>query len=257
MATGSQVTRITSKDIQVDVTPVGVEGSPTVVRFYFTAKTAAAITGTFRIWVNGTLTAAVTHSTTPATLATNIAAALNHASVLGAAAVAAADSVTDPGNVEVTLAANGYYRFEVLTTQDDGDDTLNATCRVYVVTQGTQTYRVDSQASSFMMEESVALVDMTALSEYDTVEVDVGASATWELNLYEALQDYTHIFYKGSRLVIAVYETGKVVGSKYCVLQGLVDGVSKDFPNKEKVEINISGVRQGKMVVPFNTIYRV
>ena len=257
MATGSQVTRITSKDIHIEATPIGSEADECVFTLYFTPDSAAAITGTFRLWVDGLLTAPITYSSTVGTLATSVAAALNHASVLGAAAVTAADSAGDPGNVEIVFAATGYHAMKGITIEDDGDSTINASLRVHVNTQGTETFRIDAETSAFNFEESVDLVDMTAISEFETTEVAVKASASFELNLFEAQQDWAHVFYGGANIIFMVWETGKVPGSKYFAMQGVIDSYGKDFPDHEKVEITISGTRVGKMLIPFNTVYRV
>lgn len=259
MATGVAVNRITSKDIQVEYTPVGTEGSPTKVRLYIrSTPSGGVISGTFRLWVNGKLTDNITYNATPLTLATSVAAALNNANTLGAAAVTAADSPTEPGNIEVTLATNGFYRFEPVTTQDDGDNTLlNATLKIFVITQGTQTYRIDGEAVSFSYEDSVDMIDMTSISEFDNVSVPVKSSMTYELNIYEAVQTWGFIFYKGAGGILQVWETGKVTGSKYFSFNSIIDSYGKDFPDHEKVEISISGMRKGPMIIPLDTIYRV
>lgn len=256
MATGSQVTRITSKDIHIEATPIGSEADECVFTLYFTADSADAIAGTFRLWVDGKLTAPITYAVV-ATMATSVAAALNAADVLGVGAVSAADSATDPGNVEITFLAVGYHAMKGITIEDDGDSTLNASLRVHVNTQGTETFRIDAEASAFNFEESVDLVDMTAISEFNTTEVAVKASASFELNLFEAQQDWSHVFYGGANIIFMVWETGKVPGSKYFAMQGVIDSYSKDFPDHEKVEIAISGTRVGAMLIPFNTVYRV
>lgn len=257
MAALSQSRRITSKDIRIEVTPTGVQGSANVMRLYFTAKTSAAITGTFRLWVNGKITAAITYSATVGTLATAVAAALNHANVLGAAAVTAADSVADPGNVEVTNAVSGKYMlYKGVTTDNDGDDTLNATLEVVYATKATETFIVDAEASSFSIGTSATLVEMTAISEDNENHRGVKQGGTIEVMYFEANQDWAHVFYPTAELIFTVYETGKVAGGKFFAVGVVVDKVDKDFPDHEKVEISVSGTQSGAFIIPLDTIYR-
>ncbi|KKK74645.1 hypothetical protein LCGC14_2881720, partial [marine sediment metagenome] len=55
---------------------------------------------------------------------------------------------------------------------------------------------------------------------------------------------------------VYVYQQGKIVGKKHFVMQSLLEKISESFPDHDKVEKEISGMRQGDWIVPPNTVYR-
>jgi len=249
MACSTVTTRITSKDILIQFLPCGAAGTH-VQHFYFHDDVTA---GTFKLRVNGEETAAITFSDTAATLITNVNAALDALNTLTAGdLVLSGSDVTD---MTLTAAAGGWYTVLVSDDSLTGNTTADPNYTTAVTTQGSELITLSSDVSSFSFEETVETVDVTAISEYEATEIDVKSSMTFSMNIYKANQSWEHVIFAGQSGILYVYPEGKFDGKQYFALNALIESVSEDYPDHEKVEKEISGMRQGAMVAPLRSLY--
>ena len=249
--------RYTSKDVRIEWIP----NSATAVHVQVLAFESGASGGTFKLRVNGELTANITFNSTAATLVTNINSALDALANLDAGDIAA--SGTSISAITLTADSSKYYEIAVeavaLTGTGLSADPISST----VTTQGSELFVISAEMSSFEFEESIDKVDMTAISEYDQTELAVKRMLTWSGNMFhvtrENATDQSSVWQTslqaGKTGRLTIYPKGKFVGKEYFSFDTLIDSFSQSYPDHEKVEIAFSGTRQGAMIVPFNSIY--
>lgn len=241
--------RFTSKDLLVQYLPCGVEDDH-VQQLRFNSTLTG---GTFKLRVNGKETAAITFSATPATLITNINTALDGVTASAGLLVASGAAVT---NVTITADPGlGWFTIEVSFDALAGNTTADPNVTTDVTAQGSKLYTLSAQVSKFDYEVTVDMVDVTAISEYETTEIPVKEMMTFNLGLYRATEDWNHAVKAGNRGIVYVYEQGKLPGNKYFAFWAVFDKASVSFPDHDVVEAELSGSRQGAMVVPFDSIY--
>lgn len=240
--------RFTSKDILIQYLPCGLAAAH-VQHLYFHADVTA---GDFKLRANGVETAAITFSATPATLIASINSALDLITPAAADLVASGTAVTD---ITITAAASEWWTIEVSNDGLTGNTSADPNVVSEVTTQGSKLYTLSAQVSKFDYEVTVDTVEVTAISEFEKTELPVKESMSFDLSLYRASEDWNYAVRPGSRGIMYVYEQGKLAGQKWMAFWALFDKVSVSFPDHEVVEADMSGVRQGAMVVPFDSIY--
>lgn len=243
--------RFTSKDILIQYLPCGAVGDHVQVLGFHAGVSA----GTFKLRVNGYETAAITFSATIATLLTSINAALDALPNLGAGDITATGTLV----TAVTLTSDpglGYFKIDIsdmsaLTGNTSDEPNISSE----VTTQGSKLYTLSAQISKFSYEVTVDVVDVTAISENEVTEIPVKEKMTFDLSLFRATEDWNVAVQPGLRGIIYVYEQGKFTGRKWFAFWALFDKASISFPDHEVVEADMSGVRQGAMVIPFDSVY--
>lgn len=241
--------RFTSKDIVIQYLPCGVAADH-VQHLLFQASVTG---GTFKLRVNGKETAAITYSDTAATLVSAINAALDAVTVAAGDIVASGAASTD-----ITLTADvglGWFTIEISNDSLTGNTSADPSVTTVITTQGSKLYTLSAQISKFDYEETIDTTEVTALSEYEATEIPTKSSMTFTLSLYQCTEDWNLAVRAGNRGIMYVYEKGKVSGEKYFAFWALFDKASVTFPDHDVVEAEISGKRQGAMVVPFHSIY--
>lgn len=246
--------RITSEEIRIEFFPRSdlATGENHIQHLYFDG---AVDGGTFKLWVNGEVTASISWNATIATLLTNINTALDNLPNVATGAIVATGA--SDADITLTAAADGYYRiyvFENLLTQTVPN--TNEKLQTEVTQQGTEQIVISAQASAFNFEAQSETVDMTAISEFDRLEVAVAMAVNFEISLYKADETWEHAIYAGTYGTFRVFPRGKIVGREYFQFRGLIETVGEDYPDHEKVERTVSGMRQGAWHVPPSTIWR-
>jgi hypothetical protein len=242
--------RITSKDIRIELVPTATGVAATHIQtLVFDAGWTG---GTFKLRVNGLLTAAITYLDTAATLVTNINTALD--AILGAGVLVASSSVSTL--VTLTGAAGGLTRFFVISFEGLALTPSGFEVSTEVLTQGGELIVISAEASSFSEDNKIDTVDVTAISEYFENKIPVKESMSWEFSLFNAQQTWLYILRsKALQGVFTVYPTGKFVNHRVGSFVGLVEAYKEDFPDHEKVEVTFSGSRIGAMIIPWESIY--
>ena len=243
--------RITSEDVLIQYLPCGEENDH-VQQLRFHADVTG---GTFRLWVNGEYTSAITFNATIATLLTSINAALDALPNLAAADIVATGA--SDANITLTAAALdlGYFDIRVEDIDLVGNTSADPSVSTDVTTQGSKLYTISGELSSFNYENSQDLVSMTGMSEKHERQKAVLDKMTFATNVYKSEASWVYSIFPGAQGIVYVYDTGKVVGRKHFAFWALFDKVSYDYPDHDKVEGELSGVRNGPMVVPFYTTY--
>lgn len=239
--------RFTSKDVVIEYLPCG-EANDHVQKLIFPASVSG---GTFKLRVNGIETVAITYSDTPATLVSSINSALD--TVAGASALVASASVST--EVTITAADNLWYTIVISNDSLTGNTSSDPSISTYVVTQGSKVYRISGDLSSFGYEVTADTVDVTGLSEYEGTEIPVKETMSFDVSVYKTPADWEHAIAAGRSGIMTVYEKGKIAGERYFAFRALFNKASVEFPDHEVVEGEMSGVRQGAMIIPFNSIY--
>ncbi len=252
--------RITSEKLRLDFLPGSLVEATHVMTL---AWDSAVDGGTFKIWVNGETTAAITFSATEATLITNVNAALDALPNLSAGDFVLSGSDITAMTLTATGAGNAFFR--VLpdpaneTTLTQGTPNNNDKEVYTVTTQGAVWVTLSAQASSFSWERSVETVDVTALSEYDRIDIPVAEGVSFDISLYKleaGTETWVYGVYPGFNGLLHVFPEGKIVGKENFQFKALLESGGEDFPDHEKVEQELSGMRQGAFTIQPNSIYR-
>ena len=243
--------RLTSKDLVIQYLPCGVAATH-VQHLYFHADVTA---GTFKLRVDGELTAAITFSATPATLITNIDAALDALPNLSAAEIASSGgAVTD---MTLTASGNGFYNILIEDIDSlTGNSTADPNLTTAITTQGSSLVTISSEISSFGFEASVETTDVTGISEFERTQIPVAEVVSFDMSVYKADQSWGQAVKQGNWGTFYVYPEGKVVGNEIFAFNGLIESVGETYPDHEKVEKEISGMRNGPWVLEPGSVYR-
>lgn len=242
--------RITSEEIVIQYLPCGEENDH-VQQLRFNSNVTA---GTFKLWVNGETTANITFNATVATLLTSINAALDALPNLGAGDITA----TGAAVTNITLTADpdlGWFTILVMDDALTGNSTTDPNVTTDVTTQGSKLYTISGELSSFNYETMSDLVSLTGMSDKEERQKAVLSKMTFSCNVYKSNSDWVFSIYNGAQGIVYVYDQGKVVGRKVFAFWALFDKSSYDYPDHDKVEGELSGVRNGPMVIPFYTTY--
>ncbi len=262
MALSTVTNRITSKDIYIEFLPCSLAPATHIETWAFDS---AVDGGTMKVWYNGEDTAAITITGTPATDIIAVNAALDALpNTTAGDLVLSGTDITDM-TLTATGVGNGFVRIiqdpDNETTLTQGTPNSNLKLVITVTTQGSDWIRVSGDASSFDWEGSVDVVDVTAISEYEATEIPVKEMVSGSLSLYKVQADSSVVqvqlaMFQGNWGVLRVFPEGKVVGKEVIGLRFLVESFSEDYPDHEKVEQEVSGMRQGAWINVPSSIWR-
>lgn len=240
--------RYTTRDLLVKYLPCGVEAAH-IQKLYFHDDVAA---GTFKLVVNGNITAAITFSATAATLISSINAALDALPNLAAGAIVA--SGADVAAITLTANTMVWYTIQIADDALTGNSSDEPNLTTEVTTQGSTWYTLSSQISKFSFEVTVDFVDMTGISEYEGTEEPVKENMTFSMSIFDADEAWKPAVRAGYSGLMAVYPRGNFPGRKYFQFIAVYDKAATDMPDHEKVTVDLSGKRQGAMVVDFDRV---
>ena len=160
-------TRITSEDIYVEFLPFSVAAPATAI--WGLVFDLAVDGGTFKLWVNGETTAAITMTGTAVTDVASINSALDALDNLAAGEIVASGATIDVIVLTATLAPSLLKYIKIIKKDDlltQGTPNSNEKLQVTINTQGTGWVRVSDELSAFDFEAAVDTVDLTTISEY-------------------------------------------------------------------------------------------
>lgn len=211
--------------------------------------------GTFRLRVNGYLTAAIAWHAVDATVVSNINTALDLITP------SAGDLVATGATVEaMTLTGNAVGHWRVAIDKDadllTGNTTTDPNITTEVTTIGGTWIQLHSDMSEFNYEETSETTDVTGLSELAQEVLVVKSNASFSLSLYEANQSWSPIIYSGIEGRLRIFNEGKVIDKKYLEMECLLESVSGNTPDHDVLEKEISGMRQGAWIAPPDSYWK-
>jgi hypothetical protein len=262
MAINSVTARITSKDIYIEFLPCSLAPATHIQHLYFDS---AVDGGDFKLWYNGEETAAITMTGTAATDIIAINAALDALENTTAGDLVASGTVITDITITATGLGDGFVRLELV----DGYDTTltqsvpNSNPKVIseVTTQGSDWVRISTDITTFNWEETAGTVDVTAISEVARTEIPVDRTMSATVSLIKIQADSSVVdaqlmMYPESWGVLRVYPEGKIVGKEFFAFRALCEGITEDYPDHEKVEQEISVMRQSDWINRPKSIWR-
>lgn len=217
--------------------------------------------GDFKLWVNGEETAAISWAII-ATLLTNIDAALDALPNLSSGDIVASGSAQTAITLTATGAGSKYFRIRLVAgfeaTLTNGATPKLATT---VTTQGAAWVNLTAQATSFNFDAEAELIDVTGMNEVARTDLPVASSAKFTLSLFKvaiatAGEEWVHSLRPRNNGLLWVFPEGIVVGKENYQFQALIENGGGSYPDHEKVEIEVTGMRQGAYLIPRKSIYR-
>lgn len=202
---------------------------------------AGSVTGgTFRLRVNGYRTAPIDHDAT----ASEIQTALEALPSIGVGNIIVH---SDPPFV-IEAAGDLVNQFLLISLETSlvGTGSLTHTYRAI----GSSQITLSNDVSSFSYSDTQETTDTTAIADKARSHSQTVSDLTWDAMIYEALQDWSSILFRGVEGWITVYENGKGSGKRYFAMPVMFLTVGSDFSAQEKIEISLSGRRQGDYLFP-------
>ena len=143
------------------------------------------------------------------------------------------------------------------TTRGIGTEQLEVTdAQIIIRQQGSRFLRLTADIMSMKFGTKVKTTETAGLAQIEDYPEVVGSSGTFSLSMYGTVAGEWLIpmSTEGLSGTIYWYPTGRVIGETYAAMRVVLDGFDEDLPFHEKVEVDISGVRQGAMIAPKGTI---
>jgi len=244
--------RITSKDLKVVFQPIGLadlESRNPLPVYGVDQNCVVEITqsgvnvDTWVLRVNGHPTAALDGDITSAALQTALEALPN----VGAGDLTVTGVNTEGAGTHVITAAanllNEFILFEIVDAAEPDTAVLE------YVTFGSKDYIISAEISSFSYSENQETTDATAISETARIHLPTVRDMTWDAMFFDALQTWRHILQGGMAGFITVYEKGFGEGKRYFAFEALITDVNVNAEQFEKIEIEVSGRRQGDWII--------
>lgn len=247
-----EVTRITSANMVVEFQPAlhplyragSYAGYDEEQNHVVVLALNGAASGTFRLVVNGYRTAPITASATLA--ATAVQSALEALPNVGTGDLTVTGSAG--GAFTITAAAALENEFLIIDVVDKTG--AASAVSISVTSQGSKWYRLDAEMSGLSYSSTIDTVDVTGMSEKARRHSSTVSDATFDLTLYEALREYRFMLVAGVEGYLRVFEDGKEINKRYFAWQTMFSDDATDFKAFDKVEISISGRRQGVDIAP-------
>lgn len=242
--------RITSEKVLIQYLPCGEENDH-IAHLRFHPDVSG---GTFKLWFNGEVTAAITFNSTIATLLTNINAALAALPNLGPTDLVATGTLVT--NITLTAATDlGFMKIQIMDDELTGNTSVDPNVTYDVEVQGSKLLTLSGELSSFDYENSADTTSMTGMSEEYERQKSTLRKMTFTMNVYKSNAAWVYAVEDTSEGILYVYDEGKIPGRKYFAFWALFNKASASYPDHDKVEGEFAGVRNGPMVVPFFTTY--
>lgn len=255
MAIGD-VTRLTSANLHIEFQPAlyprmrsaAYAAYDTEMNHVTVLSLNGAASGTFKLAINGKKTAAITAS----------------GSLASSAVQTAIEAVVGAGNMTVTGSAGGPFtltaaatllnEFLVIEIVDCTGACIDVVSQA-ITSQGSKWYRLDAEARNFSFSGSQEATDVTGISESSRREQSTVSDATFDMGLYECKQSYRAILLEGVEGYLRVFPDGKLAGNPYFAWEVLLKDANESFEAFEKIEIDVSGRRQGAPIARIGSIW--
>ena len=255
-------TRITSEDIYVEFLPFSVAAPATAI--WGLVFDLAVDGGTFKLWVNGETTAAITMTGTAVTDVASINSALDALDNLAAGEIVASGATIDVIVLTATLAPSLLKYIKIIKKDDlltQGTPNSNEKLQVTINTQGTGWVRVSDELSAFDFEAAVDTVDLTTISEYFRTFKAVAEGLSGTASFYKDVVSATVVAVQlamaaGNTGWLRIFPEGKLLGKEVISFEILIENFGEDYPDHEKVEQEASFMRLGEWIDYPNSIWR-
>jgi hypothetical protein len=252
--------RITTENIYVEYLPNNTAEATHVQHLYFDSDVDG---GTFKLWVNGETTAAITMTGTAATDVAAIQSALDALPNLEDDDIVVSGSDIADITLTATGLGNAFVKIQLVTgfqdTLTQTSPNSNPKVQTEVTTQGSAWFQLSSDMSAMDWEESSSTVDVTAINEIARTEIPVDESVSGSFSAYKTRQG-TSLFKLLIRArswgILRIFPEGKIVGKEVISCQILIDSANENYQDKEKVEQEMSFQRQGEWINPPYSVWR-
>lgn len=120
---------------------------------------------------------------------------------------------------------------------------------------GTDEVVLSGSFSSFSMDRSADMADITAGNETSRSHLPTIESLTFQIAFIDEVQlaDYAEIKPRSTGRLY-VYPQGKTAGKPMLVFDCIIESFNHSFPFDDKVEIDLSGTRTGAMVSDIGSV---
>jgi hypothetical protein len=241
-------------NVLVEYTPYGVAQGH-IHKVYFNSGLTG---GTFRIRVNGRWTNNITFNTVVATLVTNMQTAID---AIGTDILAVGE-LTVSGTVvtEITISSGTKQRLYDIEVENVAllPNTI-ATPFTHVATQrGAKTIVLSNYMTSFNFTIDEETVDVTALADKWMKSIHTVSKGSFSLSAMGTINpELDQIFQLGRTYgKYSIYTPDKVTGATFMEFYGMNTSFEKQFPQNDKVTIDVSGDMYGNFITPPATLYK-
>jgi hypothetical protein len=240
---------ITTKDMRIDWLPCGAEDT------HEETLIIRGTGGTFKLWVNGHVTTDITVTATPATVVSSIQTALDALPNLEDDELVVSGTALD--EISIDGSSDKFYRILVKDVAITGNTTNDPDIENIVVVQGSKAITFSAALSQFSWRVSITDTDVTPSSDYAMTSLPTGEEVTWDATMRKVTSSaYSYEVEPSVIGLLTVYPEGKYEGKEFFQMWTYINEFSTSGPAREKLEISMSGKRQGDWVWPQGSIYR-
>lgn len=113
---------------------------------------------------------------------------------------------------------------------------------------------ISGDQTKFSMSRKLDTVDVTAGSERQRYFKPTIEALDWSLDIFDAEQSYQANILPSTEGLLTVMKKGVGTGKPVVSFNALITGYDEDFPFDGALEISLSGVRQGAMIVEYGAV---
>lgn len=244
----------TSENILVRITPGARTHTLSNHRQMFVFNADVPNASTYRIWVNGVVSANITFSTTNSTTEANLISALNTVTGLTWAAYSTAVGSGPRYFYLQCSTASRWFKISIDTQPSAGK--ITTSCE----NAGKQVYELKSALKSVSNQGNIEFTDVTPVMQQEEESLPTKEALTVVVDLYDtyaqgATDNWEYALFPGATVLLEVFENGNRTGLRYSSMYILVEDVQRSRAGGASIiEFRISARRQGSMVKPFGTI---
>jgi hypothetical protein len=197
------------------------------------------------LWLNGEQTAAIAFDADNAA----IEAALEALSSVESADISVSGSA---GAFTVTAAGNLASKYNTLSVGAVSFDTGSIAVTVDTAGQGIVTLTGDF--TNFSYNRQTDMADLTAGNGTARYEKPTIENMDWSLSIFQAKQSYVGVIQPQATGQMWVYPDGIGSGKPYFSFNAVIGGFNETYPFDDAIEIEMSGVRQGEMLIEVGSV---
>lgn len=234
--------RMIGRNLVVEFLPTGVTEQTSVWSLDISGSPTS---GSFYLWLNGEQTAAIAHDADSAA----IEAALEALPSVEAADISV--SGTSP-EFTVTAAGNLANKYNTLSVGAVSFDAGSIAVTVDTAGQGTIT--ITGDFTNFSYNRQTDMADLTAGNGTARYEKPTIENMDWSLSIFQAKQSYVNVIQPQATGQMWVYPDGIGSGKPYFSFNAVIGGFNETYPFDDAIEIEMSGVRQGEMLIEVGSV---
>jgi len=149
----------------------------------------------------------------------------------------------------ITIESSEEKWYTIEKEHDDDPITLQ------LVEQGAGEIDLTADAMTFDFTIDVKDTEGAAMNEFEDYPFPISSGANFTISMYrvKSAEWELPMAIEGLTALMTIYPTGNYSGNEVFAFNAEMNSLGDNFPFRDKIEVKLSGKRQGKMVIPRGT----